>query len=105
MEVVAFSNGEEALRWWRAANPRPCLLIIDVRLPDGNGLDLFQKMSDGAPCGPQPAVLVLSAHGDPRLPHLCQRAGANAFLDKLSGPDKFIATVQELVAEKAPIRA
>lgn len=97
LEVALCSNRKQALLWWSQSARLPCLVVIDVRLPDCNGLELCQELMERPESNERPAVLVLSAHGDPRLPLLCRRAGASAFLDKLSGQDLFLSTVRQLV--------
>lgn len=95
MEVVHCSDCGEAHRWWRTSPRRPDLVVMDVRLPDGNGLELCRSMAE--PGDTMPPVLMLSAHGDPRMPSLCAQAGITAFLDKLSGMDCFVNTARQLV--------
>ena len=95
MDVIHCSDCGEAFRWWCSAARRPDLVVVDVRLPDGNGLDLCQAMA--GPDHAMPPVMVLSAHGDPRMPNLCRKAGVAAFLDKLSGMDCFLDTARQLL--------
>ncbi|MCA1990013.1 MAG: response regulator [Desulfarculus sp.] len=95
MEVVHCADCGEAHRWWSASLRRPDLVVVDVRLPDGNGLELCQAMAE--PGGHMPPIMVLSAHGDPRMPSLCAKAGVAAFLDKLSGMDCFVNTARQLL--------
>jgi DNA-binding response OmpR family regulator len=95
MEVVHCSDCGEAHHWWHTSLRRPDLVVMDVRLPDGNGLELCRSMA--APGDAMPPVLMLSAHGDPRMPNLCAQAGITAFLDKLSGMDCFVNTARQLV--------
>jgi len=47
--------------------------IVDIELPDGNGLDLVETMRARAPRTP---VLVLTAHCEPGLVNRAQRCGA-----------------------------
>lgn len=96
---VARSRGiGEALRWWREASRPPRLLVVDVRLPDGNGIDLCRTLMELTSGSSRPGVLILSAHGDPRLPATCRRAGW-VFLDKLMDQDRFIAKVHHLLSQ------
>ena len=41
-EIVTASNGEEALR--KVKEERPHLVLLDVRMPDMNGLDVLRKV-------------------------------------------------------------
>ncbi len=94
LEVVRCTDRRAARSWWEDSGRKPDLLVVDVRLPDGTGLDLCREITGDGPC---PPILVLSAHGGPRMPSLCQAAGAQAFLDKLRDLDRLVDTVQHLL--------
>ncbi len=99
IQVVTVGTANLA-RCWLADTPQhPDLLIIDVRLPDANGLDLCKEFIVSCPKSPKTPILMLSAHGDPRLPTRCREAGAAEFLDKLVGLDDFRHTVRRLLRE------
>jgi len=57
----------------------PDLVLLDVNLPDGSGIDLLKELSarPGAP-----AVIVVTAHGSERLAIEAIRAGAYEYLSK-----------------------
>jgi FixJ family two-component response regulator len=57
----------------------PACLILDVELPDGNGLDLLQQMGNGN----HPAIIIVASHGDIRS---CVRAIKGGALDFLTKP-------------------
>lgn len=97
IQVIPFENGANARNWLADAARRPDLMIIDVRLPDANGLDLCKEFVGYPDWRQKPPVLMLSAHGDPRLPVRCREAGASEFLDKLVGLDDFRNTVMRLL--------
>jgi DNA-binding response OmpR family regulator len=104
MEVVRCGNCHQAMTWWRASERRPDLMVLDMRLPDGNGLELCQEFTEMAEALIPPPIMVLSAHGDPRLPSRCRQAGAQAFLDKLENLDQFINTAWRLIRQEPPGR-
>ncbi|MCB2188777.1 MAG: response regulator [Deltaproteobacteria bacterium] len=97
LEVIRCVDGRSAREWWAAAQEAPDLLVVDVSLPDVNGLDLAREFTRGPRAWPMPPILVLSAHGDPRLPAKCRELGAAAFLDKLLDLDFFVDKVLELL--------
>jgi CheY-like chemotaxis protein len=70
------------------------LVLLDVRLPDGNGLDLARTLRDGGP--PRPVVIVMSASVLPSERDTAIMAGADYFLAKPYVP----ATLIELIAEE-----
>lgn len=98
MAVEVCTNCRQARDWWEAARRAPDLLVVDVRLPDGNGLDLCRTIVASPNGARRPALLVLSAHGDPRLPTACQKAGG-IFMDKLNEQDQFMVKVRQLLAD------
>jgi two-component system, NarL family, response regulator DevR len=55
--------------------------LIDVRLPDGDGLDLVRELSDGA--GGRIPTLVLTAYLDHRVAARAMDAGAKGALSKV----------------------
>ena len=101
MEVVLCDSARMARAWWAQASVLPQLMILDVRLPDINGVELCQELTAKISDGFRPAVLMLSAHGDPRMPTLCRKAGARAFLDKLRDLDQLLDTAKRLLQEQA----
>jgi DNA-binding NtrC family response regulator len=57
----------------------PDLLLLDINLPDGSGLDLLKELA----CKPRaPLVIVITAHGSERLAIDAIRAGAYEYLSK-----------------------
>ena len=99
MEVVHCMDRQQANRWWDDTERRPDLVVLDVRLPDGSGLDLCSDLGGQARSQPLPPIIVLSAHGDPRMPSLCRKAGAAAFMDKLETLDNLVDKAKELIGK------
>ena len=98
MEVVICSSGSQALTWWQNSTRPPNLLVLDVGLPDANGLDICRELSGYKDKGPLPPVMMLSADGDPRMPGLCQEAGVGVFLDKLRDMDRFLRIAKDMIS-------
>jgi DNA-binding response OmpR family regulator len=97
MELVLCRSREQARNWLQRTQRRPNLVVLDVRLPDGNGLDLCCELGNLGLGQPHPPVLVLSAHGDPRMPVLCKQAGASEFMDKMEGLDQLLNNIYKLL--------
>ena len=98
MQVVSCQFIKEARDWWDTTPRLPDLVVTDVLLPDGNGLELLGSLE--WPGGGCPPALVLSAHGDPRMPARCRKAGGAVFLDKLKGLQDLIPQVKRLVSHQ-----
>ena len=60
---------------------RPSVMIVDVGLPDGSGLDLIEAVSHGNP----PIDVVLGTSGDIEMAQAVMDHGANGFLSKPIG--------------------
>ena len=74
---------------------RPSVAIIDLGLPDGNGVDLIQDLVSNAP---RPQV-ILGTSGDPYSQDAALKAGADGFLAK---PVTSLATFQETILASLP---
>ena len=59
--VAEGATAAEALRL--AAESQPDVLVLDVNLPDGNGIDVARELCAN---GPHPAILILTVHRDPQ---------------------------------------
>jgi two-component system KDP operon response regulator KdpE len=57
------------------------ILLLDVRLPDGSGLDLARELS-ASPDGERPRIVILSASVLPAERALAMEVGCDAFLGK-----------------------
>src|SRR2546429_8931716 len=60
-------------------NAKPHLVVVDMRLPDGDGLEV---VAAAKLLRPRPAVGVLTNYGDDQLRASCLEAGAGQFLHK-----------------------
>jgi len=56
------------------------VVVTDVRLPDGDGLDLVQQI--GSSTGPRPRVIVITGHLDQKSVTAARDSGAEAVLLK-----------------------
>lgn len=66
------------------------VLLLDVRLPDGNGLELLSEVAKRG----RPAVLVLSSFRSRQYVAAAIRFGANGFLLKTTPLDELIAAIR-----------
>ena len=74
---------------------RPSVVIVDIGLPDGNGLDLISELATGDPR----VDVVLGTSGDPDGEALCIAAGADDFLPK---PITSLSVFQQSVLSNLP---
>lgn len=73
--VRVAASGEEALAAWRAR--RPDVTLLDLRLPDMTGFDVFARIRDESP-----VVIMISGHADVPLAVRAVQEGVENFLTK-----------------------
>jgi two-component system KDP operon response regulator KdpE len=71
------------------------LVLLDMNLPDGHGLDLARELATlGVPAGrPRPAVVAVTASVLPQDRTAALDAGCDGFLDKPYAAAELVATV------------
>jgi CheY-like chemotaxis protein len=70
------------------------VLLLDVRLPDGNGLDLARTLRDGQ-AKRRPSIIVMSASVLPSERETALSAGADHFLAKPYVPSELVRLVAD----------
>ena len=80
----------------------PTCLVLDLHLPDGNGLEIVDSLH--AEGNPVPAV-VITAHGDVPTTVRAMRKGAVELIEKPFDNDQALAAVAEGLARDAKDRA
>ncbi len=80
----------------------PTCLVLDLHLPDGNGLEIVDALHAGGT--PVPAV-VITAHGDVPTTVRAMRKGAVELIEKPFDNDQVLAAVAEGLARDAKDRA
>src|SRR5215470_9168696 len=93
MQAVAFGSAAEYM-----AYPRPdvaACLILDVELPDINGLDLQSRTTQSD----QPPIVFLTGHGDIPTSVRAMKAGAVDFLTKPFSESDLIRAVDAALAQ------
>jgi DNA-binding NarL/FixJ family response regulator len=77
----------------QATRHRPTLAVVDVRLPDGDGLDLVRRLRSLAPgC----RVLVLTMDDSDATARRAVEAGAAGFLHKDAAPELIVDALRTL---------
>jgi two-component system nitrogen regulation response regulator NtrX len=79
-------------------NARADAYLLDVRLPDGNGIDLLQALR-GA--GNEAPVIMISGHGTISDAVIATRAGAYDFLEKPLGRDRLLLVLKNALEQAA----
>jgi two-component system, OmpR family, KDP operon response regulator KdpE len=93
VEVDTLADARKAL----GENPAD-IILLDVRLPDGSGLDLARELRDGRDEADSPVVAILSASVLALERVAAQAAGADAFLAKPFVPTELTALIKRMAA-------
>lgn len=97
LEVVAEAcNGREALE--RAIETEPDVVIMDVSMPELNGIDGARRIAEAVP---RTRVLALSMHRDAVYVREMLRAGAKGYLVKDADDDALIDAVRAVARGEA----
>ncbi|WP_173202257.1 response regulator [Geobacter sp. SVR] len=80
----------------RARNREPVdLILVDMQLPDGTGLDVIREVK-GDPSWSMVPVIVLSNESAEGMVNGAYALGANCYMPKIPKPDSSLSTVQAL---------
>jgi two-component system, chemotaxis family, chemotaxis protein CheY len=99
-ELIFASNGVEGLDRV-AQEPRLQLMIVDINLPQMDGLEFLRRARDELDAASIPAI-VISTEGDPADFDAARRAGAAAYLRKPWTPDQLLEAIDRLLAGATP---
>lgn len=90
IEVVG-EAGSAAQGLSAVATSRPDVVLLDVNLPDGNGLDLARELRQAHP---EVGLVVLTMHGEDENLFKALEAGASAFVLKSASVEEVLAAVR-----------
>lgn len=77
------------------------LVILDVQLPDGNGLDVLRKLRERSS---RPAVVIVTGHGGEKIAVEALRLGADDYVSKDASFTDILPTVVERVRRSLALR-
>mgnify|MGYP005853778157 CR=1 FL=1 len=87
---------------WLAANAAPRVLLADLELPDGSGIDVIRAARHASPAT---EAMVISVFGDEAHVVAAIEAGATGYLLKDSSAEEIGAAILKLIAGESPISA
>jgi len=76
-----------------AASFSPDLVILDLRLPDGSGLDLLARLMS---VEPDQRIIVFSMYEDPMFASRALQTGARGYITKNDDPDVFLQAIDKV---------
>ncbi|WP_244826673.1 response regulator transcription factor [Caballeronia sp. TF1N1] len=92
-EVIEAGTGVQALAL--AARHAPDVAMLDISLPDVNGLDVLKRLKRDMPRLP---VLMFSMHREDQYAVRALKAGAAGYLSKTADPALMIGAIQQVAA-------
>ncbi|NLE39178.1 MAG: response regulator transcription factor [Pirellulaceae bacterium] len=101
IEIIAeAANGKEAIA--QAEKHRPDVVLLDIRMPDGDGLSTLEKLCAKVPGS---RVVMLSTYDNPTYIARAVALGASDYVLKGSPREAIIATIAAAAAGESPSRS
>jgi DNA-binding NarL/FixJ family response regulator len=94
--VGTAATGREAVR--AAVTLKPHVLVMDVNMPDGTGLEATRELSRAAP---DVGVLMLTMYDDDESVFAAMRAGALGYVLKGADPENIVRAIASVAAGEA----
>jgi DNA-binding NarL/FixJ family response regulator len=85
------TDGESAIHLPEVASEVPDVLIVDVRMPGVDGLEVTRQIHQRYP---DVNVVIITAYDDPRSASQAVRAGARAYVLKTAEPEEILETIR-----------
>ena len=99
VEVVAETgDGRSAVRL--AGEHSPDVIVMDISMPDLNGIDATRQIIAAAPAGKTPKVIALSAHSDSHIAEQMMAAGACGYVVKHAAFPEMMEALSAVMAGK-----
>lgn len=100
LPVHGLFGGQEAIRYFENALSgvavMPCLVFLDIKMPQVDGFDLLQWLRDHELLG-RTVVAMLSGSEDPKDVSRAMALGAHTFLTKPAKPDLLLEITQSAI--------
>jgi len=90
-DIVAASNGEEALV--KAEGENPALIILDITMPKIDGFEVCRRLREWS----EVPIIMLSAKGDENDKVKCLDLGADDYITKPFGAEELLARVRAVL--------
>jgi two-component system, NarL family, invasion response regulator UvrY len=92
-QVDEASSGQEVLK--KVYDGAFDILVLDISLPDRNGLELVREIKSVRPKLP---ILMLSVHPEEQYAIRALKAGVSGYLNKESAPEQLVQAIERIVA-------
>lgn len=91
-------DGEEAVSWiarWEAGEPRPVVVLLDLKLPKIAGLDVLKRFRSNEVSRKIPVVVLTTSSEDSDI-EAAYEYGANSYIVKPVDFDKFMDVAEHI---------
>lgn len=96
--VLVARDGQEALDWiprWEAGEPLPLVILLDVKLPRVNGLEVLRHLRE-QPVSQHIPVVMLTSSSEERDVQMAYQNHANSYIVKPVSFDKLIEVATQI---------
>lgn len=93
--VIVARNGEEALQQLQGMRPLPLVVLLDLKLPKVNGLEVLRQLRSQAATRTLPVVVLTSSSEESDIFN-SYHLGANSYVRKPVSMDDFTTAVERL---------
>ena len=96
--VEVARDGEEAVSWiarWEAGEPLPMIVLMDLKLPKIDGLEVLRRFKQQPKIKLVPIVVLTSSSQDKDIT-TAYEYGANSYIVKPVDFDKFVSVASEI---------
>lgn len=94
-QILVARNGEEALDLIFAQDPLPCVVLLDLKLPKIDGLEVLRHLRDNEATRMLPVVMLTSSSEERDIIE-SYSLGANSYVRKPVDIDQFTEAVRQL---------
>jgi two-component system chemotaxis response regulator CheY len=94
--IVEASDGADALEQLVGAGAFPSLIILDVNMPNMNGIEFLQTLRAAEKRAARVPVMMLTTEGQPRLMQEAKALGAKGWIVKPFKSEMLVAAVKKL---------
>ncbi len=95
-QPLAAHTGDAGLQ--RARHDHPSLILLDLRLPDMDGLTICQELVDSAETWDIP-VIIVTGRDDPDIVRQCRAAGCRFFVHKPYDPNALLILIRQALQD------
>lgn len=96
LDFHAVADGELALQFLAGRERPPRLIVLDLKIPKINGLQVLTQLRQADKTRTVP-VIVFTSSKEPRDVHLSYQAGANSYVVKPLEYKDFFSVVREII--------